>query len=158
MIGQQIKDLIDGMGTTAVQVLGNGTLSGPSFRPVYACISALFAVYACISALFALHSLIHVLFVHLISTMILDRMYDAGQMERRSKLVPFFDWLKDHVNSSTIVYRTTTSTENCQARLRIKTTIISERCQLSSSRTASHRRDTSLEEFESKFLPVAISF
>jgi hypothetical protein len=88
MIGQQVKATIDGMGAAAFQLLGKGAFSGPSLRQVYVGVAALLAI----------HSLFHVLFVHLASTMVLDRMYDAGQMKRRPKLVPFLDWIKDRVN------------------------------------------------------------
>jgi Predicted membrane protein (DUF2232) len=87
IIGNQVKGLVDGIGTTVCRVLGRSAFVGPSISQVQ----------FWVVVFLALHSAFHVVFTHLSSTMILDRLYDDGKLKRAPRMVPFLYWLKARV-------------------------------------------------------------
>jgi hypothetical protein len=92
MIGNQVKGLLDGIGSTVCRVLGRSSFVGPSVSKVQ----------FWVVIFLALHSAFHVLFTHLSSTMILDRLYDDGMLKRAPRLVPFLNWLKARVREKNL--------------------------------------------------------
>jgi Predicted membrane protein (DUF2232) len=88
LVGAQVKATIDSAGSALFKLMGKGDFAGPTMGQVY----------VAIAVVLALHSLFYVLLTHLSATMILDRLFDAGHLMRRPKLVPFLNWLKALVN------------------------------------------------------------
>lgn len=85
LVGEQVKGMIDQVGTLACRVLANGAVfQGPTKSQVQ----------LGVAILVALHSLFHVLLTHMATSMVLDRLYNQGSMARSPPLVPWLSFLK----------------------------------------------------------------
>lgn len=87
IIISNVESLLNNVGNLVFKLLGRKAFTGLTQDQVHRGLCVVLGV----------HTFIHVSCLHMTSTMLLDRLYDAGLLKKPPRLLPFLGWLKARI-------------------------------------------------------------